>query len=45
MSNVDPSAGDWLFVTALIVLLMVIAAVPFLLAGWLISVVASLLSR
>jgi hypothetical protein len=29
----------------MILLLLVIAAVPFLLAGWLISVVASLLSR
>ena len=40
-----PSAGDWLFVIALIALLLVIAAVPFLLAGWLISMVAGLLSR
>ena len=40
-----PSAGDWLFVTALILLLLVIAAVPFLLAGWLISLVAGVLSR
>jgi hypothetical protein len=40
-----PSAGDWLFVMSLFVLLLVIAAVPFLLAGWLISVVASALSR
>jgi hypothetical protein len=39
------SAGDWLFVAALILLLLVIAAVPFLLAGWLISVVAGVLSR
>jgi hypothetical protein len=40
-----PSAGDWLFVSTLIVLLVVIAAVPFLLAGWLISMVASALGR
>ena len=40
-----PSVGDWLFVMSLFVLLLVIAAVPFLLAGWLISVVASALSR
>lgn len=40
-----PSAGDWLFGSGLIALLLVIAAVPFLLAGWLISVAASLLSR
>ena len=40
-----PSAGDWLFVAALIALLLIIAAVPFLLAGWLISAVASVLSR
>lgn len=40
-----PSAGDWLFVSALILLLVVIAAVPFLLAGWLIGVVAGALSR
>jgi hypothetical protein len=40
-----PSAGDWIFVTGMLVLLAVIAAVPFLLAGWLISVVASALSR
>jgi hypothetical protein len=40
-----PSAGDWLFVIGLFVLLLVIAAVPFLLAGWLISVVAAALRR
>ena len=40
-----PSSGDWLFVCGMILLLLVIAAVPFLLAGWLISVVASVLSR
>ena len=40
-----PSSGDWLFVSGMILLLLVISAVPFLLAGWLISVVASVLSR
>jgi hypothetical protein len=36
-----PTTGDWLFVTGLIALLLVIAAVPFLLAGWLITGVGS----
>jgi hypothetical protein len=40
-----PSAGDWLFVAGLMLLLLVVAAVPFLLAGWLMSVAASFLSR
>jgi hypothetical protein len=40
-----PSAGDWLFVIGSIALLLVIAAVPFLLAGWLITVARSVLSR
>jgi hypothetical protein len=40
-----PSASDWLFVIGLIALLVIIAAVPFLLAGWLISVAGSLLRR
>jgi hypothetical protein len=40
-----PALVDWLFVTAAIVLLLVIASVPFLLAGWLISVVASAVGR
>jgi hypothetical protein len=40
-----PTLVDWLFVTAAIVLLLVIASVPFLLAGWLISVVASAVTR
>jgi hypothetical protein len=40
-----PSPSDWLFVSGMILLLLVIAAVPFLLAGWLISAVASVLSR
>ena len=36
-----PSAGDWLFVSGLIALLVVIAAIPFLLAGWLINGVST----
>ena len=40
-----PSASDWLFVIASIALLLVIAAVPFLLAGWLITVARNVLSR
>jgi hypothetical protein len=32
------TAGDWLFVLAMILLVLVIAAAPFLLVGWLISV-------
>jgi hypothetical protein len=40
-----PTFADWLFVTGAIVLLLVIASVPFLLAGWLIAVVASAVSR
>jgi hypothetical protein len=40
-----PTAGDWLFVTGLIALLLVIAAVPFLLAGWLLNGVGSHLLR
>jgi hypothetical protein len=31
------SAGDWLFVVTMILLIVVIAAVPFIVAGWLIS--------
>jgi hypothetical protein len=40
-----PSAGDWLFVIGLLALLAIIAAIPFLLAGWLITVVDSLFTR
>ena len=40
-----PSTGDWLFVIGLMALLLVIAAIPFLLAGWLISLAGSLLTR
>jgi Domain of unknown function (DUF4112) len=36
-----PSFGDWLFVIALTAVLLVVAAIPFLLAGWLIDVVLS----
>ena len=37
-----PSVGDWLFVVAMILLLLVLAAVPFLLLGWITSVIAGL---
>ena len=40
-----PTAGDWLFVIAAIGLLVIIASVPFLLAGWLIGVVWGFLTR
>ena len=40
-----PTAGDWLFVAGMMALLLVIAAVPFLLAGWLINGVGSHLLR
>jgi hypothetical protein len=36
------SAGDWLFVTAMIVLLTALAAAPFLLVGWLFGVLGRL---
>jgi hypothetical protein len=38
-----PSAGDWLFVLSLTALVAVVASVPLLLTGWLISLVARLL--
>ena len=38
-----PSAGDWAFVAVCVALLVVIAAVPFFLLGWAISLVAGLL--
>ena len=41
----QPSASDWLVVVGLTVLLLAIAAVPFLLAGWLIGVVMGIVSR
>jgi hypothetical protein len=37
-----PSTGDWTFVIISIVLLLVIAAVPFLLLGWLLTQVAGM---
>jgi hypothetical protein len=37
-----PSAGDWTFVVLSIVLVLVIAVVPFLLLGWLLHEVAGL---
>jgi hypothetical protein len=38
-----PSAGDWIFVVISIALLIVIAAVPFLLLGWVINLASSLI--
>jgi hypothetical protein len=35
------SAGDWLFVLGLTVLLLALAAIPFLVIGWLLSVMGS----
>ena len=37
-------AGDWLFVVGLIVLLLVMAAIPFVLAGWLIGALGRILT-
>jgi len=37
------SAGDWLFVLAMVLLVVLIAAVPFILAGWLIAAVGRLI--
>jgi hypothetical protein len=37
-----PSAGDWLFVSGLIALLVILAAIPLLLTGWLIAGVGRL---
>jgi hypothetical protein len=39
------SIGDWLFVFAMIAIVLVLAAVPFILAGWLISWAAGHLTR
>ena len=39
-----PSAGDWLFVIALTVLLLAMAAIPFIVAGWLIRAVGRILT-
>lgn len=37
-----PSAGDWAFVAMCVALLIVIAAVPFLLLGWAVNLIAGL---
>jgi hypothetical protein len=37
-----PSAGDWAFVAVCVALLVVIAAVPFLLLGWAVNLIAGL---
>jgi|SRR5262245_6606177 len=39
------SVGDWVFVLAMIAIVIVLAAVPFLVAGWLISWAAGAVSR
>lgn len=38
----EPSAGDWAFVAMCVALLVVIAAVPFLLLGWAVNLIAGL---
>jgi hypothetical protein len=38
----EPSAGDWAFVAICVALLVVIAAVPFLLLGWAVNLIAGL---
>jgi hypothetical protein len=40
-----PTVGDWAFVIAMILLVIVLAAVPFVVAGWLISWAAGYLAR
>jgi hypothetical protein len=37
-----PTPGDWLFVVAMVLLLIVIAAVPFMLLGWLLGALRQL---
>lgn len=37
-----PSAGDWAFVAMCVALVVVIAAVPFLLLGWAVNLIAGL---
>ena len=37
------SSGDWLFVMAMVLVLMAIAAMPFVIAGWLVAVAARIL--
>jgi hypothetical protein len=39
-----PSAGDWLFVIGMSIALLAIAALPFLLVGWIITAIARLFS-
>ena len=39
-----PSAGDWTFVMTAVAMLLIIAAIPFLLLGWAVSLVGSLFS-
>ena len=34
-----PAAGDWLFVTALTLVVVVIAAIPFLIVAWLVAAI------
>lgn len=38
------SAGDWLFVTAAILVVLALAAIPFVLAGWMIGAIRQYLS-
>ena len=38
----EPSAGDWAFVAMCVALVVVIAAVPFLLLGWAVNLIAGL---
>lgn len=40
-----PRLGDWAFVLAMIAIVILLAAVPFIFAGWLISWVAGSVSR
>lgn len=37
-----PSASDWLFVTAMMVLVVIVAVTPFLIVGWLFSLLRQL---
>jgi len=39
------SLGDWAFVLAMIAIVILLAAVPFLIAGWLISWAAGSIAR
>ena len=40
-----PGLGDWAFVLAMIAIVIVLAAVPFVIAGWLISWAAGVVQR